>query len=91
MAGSGASPPPERDRSSGTVRLRWPTLLLLAAGLVATALFTRQAQREVVAKARREFEFAGDATGIEVRERLQAHEQILLGGVGLFAASEAVK
>jgi len=72
------------------LRHYWPALLLLAAGLVTTALVTHQTQRGVVANARREFEFAGHAIEIEVRERLRAHEQILLGGAGLFAASESV-
>ncbi len=87
---SGANPQREAAPSRGLARRHWPALLLLLAGLGATALATRQTQRETEAKARREFKFASDEISLKVKARLQTYEQILRGGVGLFTASETV-
>jgi len=81
---------PEPDSGPALAPNRWPALLLLLAGLAATALATRLAQQDVTASARIEFEFAGHEIAIKVKERLQDHEQILRSGAALFAASEKV-
>ena len=81
---------PEPDSSPGQPRRTWPALLLLAAGLVVTGLATRHTQQDLMAAARREFDFACHEIGFRVEDRLQDHEQILRSGVALFAATEKV-
>ena len=78
------------DTSGGLALRRWPALLLLAAGLVVTVIAVRYTQRNVLAAARIEFEFAGHEISAKVKERLHEHEQILRNGVAFFVASESV-
>jgi PAS domain S-box-containing protein len=91
---TGSRPPlrqsQEPDPSPGLARRAWPALLLLAAGLLATALVTRHTQSDVTAAARQEFDFSSQQISLKVAERLQAHEQILRSGAALFVAVETV-
>jgi PAS domain S-box-containing protein len=80
----------ETDPTPGLVRRSWPALLLLVAGLTATAVATRHTQLEKVAEERREFNFACREIFLKVQDRLGKHEQILRSGAALFAATEEV-
>ena len=81
---------PEPDSAPGQALSTWPALLLLAAGLVLTGLATRHTQQDLMAAARREFDFACHEIGFKVEDRLDDHEQILRSGAALFAATEKV-
>jgi len=65
---------------------RWPAFVVLVAGLTVTLLATWRTIANVRDALRRECDFASQEIGLKVRERLQAHEQILRSGAGLFSA-----
>lgn len=65
---------------------RWPAFVVLVAGLMVTLLATWRTIANVRDALRRQCDFASQEISLKVRERLQAHEQILRGGAGLFSA-----
>ncbi len=82
--------PSKSDSPTRVVRLRWPGLLLFAAGIFVTVLLARHAHRDALAVSQREFGFAGQEIGLKVQERLHAHEHILRSGAGLFAVVDTL-
>ncbi len=90
MPNSAGSALAEPASTPDRVRRHWPVLLLLVASLAVTALATRQTQQKVVANAQLEFVSATNEISLKVTERMEARKEILLGGAGLFAASDGV-
>lgn len=75
---------PERARL-----MRWLPWLLLAAGLLATALVWLNSRSDHRAAAKREFEAEAAAMVRTIEGRLQATDQLLRGIVGIFTATPA--
>ena len=65
-------------------------LLLLASSLIVTGLITLSIKADLEGVARQEFDFASNQITQEVKERFNAHAQILNSGAAVFAASENV-
>lgn len=81
-AGWGQLPGPHRAVALGAF-----TFLAL---LAATAWAWRMASEDATRVAHERFSFKVSEARFAIDQRLQAYEQVLLGGVGLFAASETV-
>jgi PAS domain S-box-containing protein len=90
LAGAGAGRRQEPELTPSRLHRLWPALLLLAVGLLATAVATRQTRVDITASARREFSFACHEIGVKVNQRLQEHEQILRSGAALCVAAPAL-
>ncbi len=68
----------------------WGAWVILAVGLIVTALASLYIKAEVESAAQREFDFTCNETRLEIEARLKAGAQILRGGVALFNAKETV-
>jgi len=65
-------------------------LLMLALLLCATLWMGRESSDETARLAQERFSFKVKEAELRIRERLKAYEQVLRGGVGLFAANRVV-
>lgn len=68
-------------------RLAW---FILSVSLILTLIATIYTKSEVESIAKQEFSFACNEIRGKIQDRLKTHEQILLGGVALFDASDHV-
>ncbi len=68
----------------------WQAWILLALGLIATAVAAFYVKADAEADAKREFDFACDEIRLKIDKRLNAHAQILRSGAALFDASDSV-
>jgi PAS domain S-box-containing protein len=68
----------------------WQAWILLALGLIATAIAAFYVETDVEADAKREFDFACDEIRLKINARLNAHAQILRSGAALFDASDKI-
>jgi len=73
-----------------TSRSVWQAWLLLAIGLIATAVAAFYVKTDVEADAKHEFDFACNEIRLKIEARLNAHAQILRSGAALFDASDDV-
>lgn len=69
----------------------WRPWLVLFAGLILTTYTSYLVKTGVEREAQREFGFVCDEVTLKIEARLQAHEQVLLGGAALFDASQSVE
>lgn len=64
---------------------------ILVAGLILTYLSWHNAQQDTNRRLQLEFEFRASEIIARIHDRLSGYEQILLGAVGLFNASDSVE